>query len=452
MDIYLMKRRLWLALGAVSLIECVLVLLHGNMVGKIDEGLSGGAPLMLVDVLFCIGGLVALILLLLLFFGGRVFGVSRASWKHGRTMTAKDEMAFGLARPRVPRSVKVGLVVPLVLAAVVGGLAWVNHSMESRVPSPFELLDQGALDELALLAGDNPELLTRKDEQGNSLLAHAVANDDAAALEYLLGQGLDPELKNRAGQTVLIQAVGQPSLLSLLLERGAKLGGRDRRNRCALHYALERQCIKSVELLLLYGVPINARDDDSRTPLMAAVENGFDVSDLLLNHGADPDLADLFGETPLHVAARKNNAAAVRALLRAGADKAVLSRQGWAPLHVAAMHGSVAVAAELVGAGVDIDLANEKSMTPLRCAVYKSEAEFVSFCLERGADVNRQGQRGNTCLHDAVVSRHFDIAALLIEAGADPEISNDAGVSGHSLICEHGQESLLEQVPVAVTL
>ncbi len=445
MNYYIIKRRLWNALATVGLLECVLILLHFHYKSLLEEGQVVACHLGLVDVLSCIGGIAALLLISLLFWGYRFFGVTRDVWKHGRAMTAKDAPVSESEGSGISRSALIGLVPVVLIVFIVGGLSAGICLLKSKIPSPFVLLDNGELEQLQMLVGEHPDLLAQKSSRGDTLLSHAIANDDAAAIEYLLGAGVNPETKNRSGQTPLVQAVGRPQLLSLLLEKGARVNTLDKKGWSALHYAVERRCVESVELLLFFGVHINVRSDDARTPLMMSVESGFDVVDLLLCNGADPNQLGLFGESALHVAARENNAAVARSLLRAGAGKEALNDQGWTPLHVAALNGAVEVAEALLGAGVDVDGCNDKSVTPLRCAVRKSHAGFIEFCLEYGADVDGRDRRGNTCLHDAVVFRRFDIAAVLIEAGANPDVSNDSGVTVRSLLREQGREQLLER-------
>jgi hypothetical protein len=72
--------------------------------------------------------------------------------------------------------------------------------------------------------------------------------------------------------------------------------------------------------LLDQGVPLDARDEQGRTPLMRAVmQNRLEVVRLLLNRGADPNLADNTGSTPLLQAKREKLSDIAAMLQRAGA-------------------------------------------------------------------------------------------------------------------------------------
>src|SRR5207245_7396909 len=80
-------------------------------------------------------------------------------------------------------------------------------------------------------------------------------------------------------------------------------------------------------------------------PLGAAVEEGKkEIADLLLEHGADPNLADDHGDTPLHSAIGSGRPAeeieaCLRLLLAHGADPGAPNHNGHTPLRYAIWAG-----------------------------------------------------------------------------------------------------------------
>jgi uncharacterized protein len=89
----------------------------------------------------------------------------------------------------------------------------------------------------------------------------------------------------------------------------------------ALHIVVQRQDASWVGFLLQKGANPNIADDKGITPLMLASQLGFiDGVDWLLDKGAKVDSANRGGETALIYAVHNKNIVMVRALLKAGAN------------------------------------------------------------------------------------------------------------------------------------
>ena len=86
------------------------------------------------------------------------------------------------------------------------------------------------------------------------------------------------------------------------------------------------------------------------SPLSGPGELG--VVELLLEEGADPDLEDEAGQTPMHWAACVGHAAVIDKLVAGHGSSAAAANkrdaQGWTPLHHAANHGAKAAVVALL--------------------------------------------------------------------------------------------------------
>ena len=197
-------------------------------------------------------------------------------------------------------------------------------------------------------------------------------------------------------------AVGNPTILELLLGAGADVNGTimedddsDDLGTTALLKAAWRGDIQTSLLLLRYGADVNARPCPfgGWTALQAAVEVGCaELVDILLNAGADinaeahPDE----GRTALQAAAMEGDANLVEIFLRKGA-------------HVNA------VAAESGG------------VTALQGAAIKGHLQIALSLLKAGADPNAPPAKfqGRTALEGAAEHCRLDVFQLLLNSGAD---------------------------------
>jgi ankyrin repeat protein len=127
------------------------------------------------------------------------------------------------------------------------------------------------------------------------------------------------------------------------------------------------------------------------------------VAKLLLEHGADPNIRDASGETPLHWAVGAGHADVEELLLEHGADPNAQDAAGNTPLHVAAI-GGIGDAAEVM---FEINPTYDRS-------------DIVRMLFEYGADPTVKNSYGKTPL-DIALEMGNDEIAWLIAAKTPPE-------------------------------
>ncbi|XP_032880222.1 BRCA1-associated RING domain protein 1 [Amblyraja radiata] len=108
----------------------------------------------------------------------------------------------------------------------------------------------------------------KKNHKGETPLHIASIKGDIAAVEQLLENGANPNIKDNAGWT-------------------------------PLHEACNHGHMKVVQLLLQFGVLVNTPGYENDSPLHDAVKNGHvNVVKLLVSHGASQDVINIFGMRP----------------------------------------------------------------------------------------------------------------------------------------------------------
>ncbi|MCP4373915.1 MAG: hypothetical protein GY797_38300 [Deltaproteobacteria bacterium] len=141
----------------------------------------------------------------------------------------------------------------------------------------------------------------------------------------------------------------------------------------------------------------------------------------LIDAGADVNVINIFGCTPLYIASVKDYAKIVKLLLENSAvvNKADITN-GFTPLHAASGEGHVEVVKLLLEAGADVNKGDIKyGFTPLYIASGKGHTEIVKLLLEAGADVNKNETKYNTNPDFiATLNGQFEVMTLLREAGS----------------------------------
>jgi ankyrin repeat protein len=159
-------------------------------------------------------------------------------------------------------------------------------------------------------------------------------------------------------------------------------------------------------MLIDGGADLNVADRRGRTPLHQACDKGNgSIVTMLIDGGADLNLADGRGCTPLHLACTAGHEAVVRILIDGGADLSITESDGWTPLQVACYHGHGSLVRMLIDGGADLDVTDENGCTALHTACHtctlrlprwkREEAlEIMRVLILNGADTQARDSQG----------------------------------------------------------
>ncbi|KAG9390846.1 Ankyrin repeats (3 copies) [Carpediemonas membranifera] len=306
----------------------------------------------------------------------------------------------------------------------------------------------------------------------DALLSHFSCDTAPLPLAYLAAQVgfedsitvlsshfINPNRLNTDGHTALWLAVKHRSvnLVSALLAAGASpLAGKQtaidkaiaRNERELLNIMLTESlpCYRA-ELLVRFGAKgnlkmmkvilqtkdcVNIRDKNGHTPLFnLAHGNARAAAQLLLDHGADPNVTTHSGMTPLHVAVRIGALGMATALIKNGANINAACSSGLRPIHMAASSGKTKGVvllnqhkANLVAKTPDGMMATDFAIE----AGHQKLAEFIVHCIIKRCKHAKDNMYGESMPYMCATSPGYKGALSVASPPSAPVISEVAEV------------------------
>lgn len=190
----------------------------------------------------------------------------------------------------------------------------------------------------------------------------------------------------------------------------------------ALREAAATGATAEVTRLIAAGAPLDAQDAEGRTALLRAVAaDQVEVSKLLLQAGASPNIQAANQDTPW---------------LLAGAS------------------GRTAILAAMIPRGPDFTLRNRFGGNALIPACERGHVETVALLLTTPIDVNHINRLGWTCLLEIVLlgdggPRHQAVARMVLSAGADPKLADKDGITPLAHARARGQSEIARMIEAA---
>jgi ankyrin repeat protein len=165
---------------------------------------------------------------------------------------------------------------------------------------------------------------------------------------------------------------------------------------------------------------VGTRRSSTQKLLAAAAGNSFARAVAALNSGADPNARDEFGERPLTILAEQPRAQRlIRYLLECGANPQLANRYGQTPLMVACARGLM-LNVRTLSPATKIDQIDRRGETALTYAIVCNRPKVVAYLLEEGASADCPPPPRWSPLMYAAFHGRQGVSRLLLYCGANP--------------------------------
>lgn len=274
-----------------------------------------------------------------------------------------------------------------------------------------------------LHAGANSQLNSETGRSALDWLLFAPQENRAARRLSASGFGLSSRARWHALAAILLKRNPASGYINIPIFIGAM--------QTRLHSLL---CIEArrrvkIKLLLNHGAEVNCCDLWGETPmhyLVSRVEDDrksdrLDVMEILISGGADLEARNSLGRTPMHCV---RSALVLDMLVRHGADIESRDHQGNTPLQSLLASGDLDVQGSvgyLIAKGADLTVANSKGETVFHTAAKSGLVPDFRDSGLGGIDIESVDHEGKTPLQAALDHRSYETAALLLKSGANPD-------------------------------
>ena len=284
-----------------------------------------------------------------------------------------------------------------------------------------------------------------RDWDGLTALIPAASSGNLEICKLLVKGGIDVNAKDKDGITALMEAsiMGNTKVVEFLLSKGADVNAAASSEVTALWLAASEGRSEVMKILFKKGADAtNARVDGITALMTASVGGHSDAVSILLQNGADPTVTDNDGLTPLMNAAENGTIATMKLLVEHANDPAyisIMSSTGFTALIIASAHGHPDAVEYVVDAGADIDAVHDNKVTALMYAAASGHVDAMRHLITKGkANLDSKHTNGGTALLEAATGGMYEAMKLLVESGAETDFTDDDGVTPLMAIAAQG--------------
>ena len=323
------------------------------------------------------------------------------------------------------------------------------QAMTAQLIQAAEAGDTAAVQQLLQAGAD----LNGRDAQDRTPVMAATHGNRVDTVRALIKAGADINLRdNRSDNPFLYAgAEGLLEILRLTIDARADTRLTNRFGGTALIPAAERGHVDIVkELLTRTDVDVNHVNNLGWTALLEAIvlsdggERHQQIVQLLVDHGADIDIADKDGVTPLQHARARGFTEIERILLAASEHRTSQAQNQ--QLIAAADRGDLKAVKQLLAQGADVRAQDDRGRTALIAAAYRNDLAVADALIQAGADVNVQDKTKQSAYLIATSDGFVELLKLTLQAGADVQRTDSFNGTGLIRAADRGHVEIITEL------
>ena len=297
------------------------------------------------------------------------------------------------------------------------------HSCHSHAETSHVLLKNGADVNSVTKLGATPLFL-------------AACSGVYDVVKALLSYNPDLELTLADGASALIGGIrsGDAEVVRLLLEAGANVNHQSVHKRFPLQFAVERNMVNVLRVLMEYSPKLDLVDDDGDTALHCMNSGtSLEIVKILVNAGVDVNFRNRNRDTPICKAVWSNMPETILYLAKKAKLDIIGGMRG-GPLHIACYRSDLRLVKILVEAGADVNLTDPVAGTPLQIACRSLEASeqkqdtvILYLINEAKVDIDIVGGLHGCAINAACGRSSFEVVRLMLEKGTSIDVKDDMG-------------------------